>query len=229
MKEMISDERPREKLLLSGPASLGNSELLAILLRTGSGGKNVVETAHELLMRGGGTITGLSSMSVERMMDVPGIGLWKAATVSASIELARRFFSENPGSGKETVTGADSVFRIMIPQLKGLMSEEFWALYIGKGNLLISKEMLSFGGDSSTPVDVRKLVRRALEVHAAGVVVVHNHPSGDPRPGRADIKMTGAIRKSLESVDIMLVDHVVISDGSYFSFKDECVERAAPA
>lgn len=221
--DLGEDERPVEKMFAKGPGALSNAELLAILLRSGSGGLNSMDTARLLLARADGRLSGLSSMSPESMRSVPGIGAMKSASVMAAFELGRRFWQEGSGLEKVPVTGPEVIFRTMRPVLMGLDHEECWILYLNRANYVTGREMLSRGGHSATVIDIKMTVARSMEKKADGVVLVHNHPSGNPVPGEADIRETRQLKKALEAVDIALVDHVVVSDDSFFSFADNRV------
>lgn len=221
--EMGPEERPREKMLLRGAESLSNSELLAILLRTGGKDMNVVDLSRTVINAGGGTLVGLSSMSVEKMMQIPGIGRDKAATIIAAIELGRRFVTERSGVEKVSVRDASMVYNLMYPRLKGLSREECWALYLNRAGFVISKERICIGDLSSTIVDTKKISIDAMNRQAVGVILVHNHPSGDAKSGKEDEAATSALRKALNTLGIRLLDHVIIGDGCYYSFADGCM------
>lgn len=222
IKELYHDERPRERLLENGPESLSNVELLAVILRAGTKEKNAVELARSLLNESHGTVGGLAEMSTDRLLDFSGIGSAKAATLSAAFELGRRCATEKITKGRKSISSPSTVFRLMIPHMKNLDHEECWALYLNRANHLICKEMMSSGGLDSTVMDCKMIVRRALEKKASGIILVHNHPSGSPLPGTADIKQTQLLKKALSTCDISLLDHVVIAESSYYSFADEC-------
>ena len=133
----------------------------------------------------------------------------------------RRLCSEVPDSRKIIIHQPADVYRELIPIMRGLHHEECWIIYLARNNRIISKERLSIGGQSETIVEVKSVVRRALDVRAASVIISHNHPSGDPHPGNADIRLTQNLKKALETFDISLVDHVIFADGRYYSFADE--------
>lgn len=221
MKEMGLDERPVEKMLGKGAGALSNSELLAVLLRSGTSGMNVMELSRTLLGGADNSLTRLSAMSVEQLTRLPGLGRTKAAVLQAAFELGRRFQSERCWEGKETIDGADKVFAIMLPLLKGLTHEQLWALFLNRANYLIGKEMLSRGGMSATVIDQKMVIIRAMEKKASSVIIVHNHPSGNPRPGMEDLKQTQRLREALKNVDLTLTDHVIICDDGYYSFAQE--------
>lgn len=200
---------------------MSSAELLAILLRTGTGKMNVVEVARELLKSAGSSLHAVSTMSLERLCEISGIGPDKAATVSAAFELGRRSEAERVASDRMTISSPKDVFRLMLPDMRGLEHEEFWIVFLNRANHVIGKERMSVGGLESTTVDTKAVLRRALDRKASGVIMVHNHPSGSALPGRADITQTDLIRKALRVCDIQLLDHVVVADGGWYSFADE--------
>ena len=221
IKDLFRDERPRERLLNNGAESLSNAELLAVLLRTGTRKMNAVELARNLLEDSDGMIGGIASMSIDRLLKLNGVGPAKAATLAASFELGRRCALESVNTKRKPITSPSSVYRLMIPHMKTLDHEECWVLFLNRSNHLIGREMMSSGGLESTIMDCKSIVRRALEKKASGLILVHNHPSGSPLPGTADIKQTQSLKNALKTCDISLVDHVVVADSSYYSFADE--------
>lgn len=222
LKELNIEERPRERLIAKGSSALGNAELLAILLRTGSGNKNVLEMSHELLAAAG-SLTELSAMSIDKMQAIGGIGKNKAATVTAAFELGRRFAAEGSRSPCRAITDASQIFSIMFPVLKGIDHEECWILYLNRANHILYKEKVSIGGLSSTTIDTNSILRKAIEKKADGIILVHNHPSGNPQPGKADVVETERLKKAAETFSISMLDHVIISDSGYYSFADQMI------
>lgn len=220
MKDLCKDDRPREKMIQKGAESLSNAELLAILLRTGTGSKNVVDLARELLDSADKSLRELAGMSIEKLCEVNGVGQCKAVTVAAAFELGRRI-SYTDSLERIYVSSPRVVFRIMAPNLKGLDHEECWVLFLNRANYILGKERMSVGGMDSTVIDVKTILRRALERKASGVILVHNHPSGNAMPGKADISQTASLKKALGICDIQLIDHVVVADGCWYSFADE--------
>lgn len=218
ISELCEDERPMEKLIGKGAESLSNSELLALLLKTGTGKENAVDLARKLLLSAGGTLTGLSSNSLETMTEIPGIGRMKAATIAAAFEIGRRFASERCKLTKESVTSPRMIYNLMHPVMMGLDHEELWLVFLNRANYVLDKEQLTVGGMNSTILDTKMIVRKCLEKKACGLILVHNHPSGNPHPSREDLRQTEALKKALRQVDISLVDHIVMADDSYFSF-----------
>ena len=221
MKDLAPEERPREKLASRGARALDNRELIAILLRTGTGKRNAVEIAGDLLAAAGNSLGGLAESSIEEMTGVTGIGTDKAVTVAAAMELGKRFVYEKDATRKVPVTEALQIYRLMLPLLKGLVHEECWVVFLNRANYILGQEMVSSGGMSSTVLDVKMILRRALEKKAHGIILVHNHPSGNPYPGSSDIRQTENLKKAAETFDISLVDHIVIAGNRYYSFADE--------
>lgn len=221
IKDLCPDERPREKLRLRGAKALSNAELLAILLGSGTGGKSVLEVAQELMKTAGGRLNLLGAMPLERLITQKGVGEVRAITLSAALELGRRTFEESAIADKRSLTSPEMVFQLMLPTLKNLDHEECWALFLNKANFLISKEMITSGSLESTLVDTARILKRAIEKQSSYVILVHNHPSGSPLPGPADIHQTACVKKALSSVGISLMDHVVVAEDSFFSFSEE--------
>lgn len=226
LKEINAEERPRERLLSKGAQALGNTELLAILLRTGNRGKNVLETSTDLLCAAG-SLTELASMSPDKLMSFTGIGKDKATTICAAFELGRRFSAESSGAARTAITHSRQIYEMMIPLLKGLDHEECWIIFLNRSNYVLSKEKLSFGGLTSTTLDPNSILRKAIEKKADGLILIHNHPSGNPQPSAADIKETTRLKNASIAFGISMLDHIVISDNSYYSFSDEMIVDAA--
>ena len=223
IKELCAEERPREKMLSKGADALTNAELLAILLRTGTGGRNVVDVARELLKSCDERLGEMASMSVERLCQVDGIGPGKAVAVMAAFELGRRLSME---SGMECALRLDTpakVYRIMLPIMRDLDHEECWVLFLNRTNGLIAKERMTTGGQDFTLFDKRVIMRRALERKASSLILVHNHPSGNPFPSVEDINQTKDLHRALSSCGLQLLDHVIVAGASYYSFSDEQV------
>lgn len=221
LKDFCADEMPREKMISKGARTLSNTELLAILLRTGRDGVNVIDMSRELLQSGDGSLNGIAEMSLERLKSICGIGPSKAVTIAAAFELGRRVNTEVAENCNERISSAKKVFRIMQPIMKDLDHEECWVIFLNKANRFIGKEMISCGGLDSTIIDNRSIIRKAIDRKATGLILVHNHPSGSSLPSTADISQTQALNRALKTCDLALVDHVVISKGEYYSFADE--------
>lgn len=226
MKELGLDDRPREKLLEKGASALSNAELLAILIRTGTQTENAVEVARRLIQAAGGSLAGVADMPLSGMVGISGLGRIKAAGISAALELGRRFMAEASTVRKVSIISPGMVYSMMHPYMKGLDHEECWVIYLNRARYVIGKEKLFSGGLSSTLLDARMIVKHALDRHADGLILTHNHPSGNPRPGTEDIRQTETLRNALRTFELSLVDHVVIAEGSFYSFADMQVETA---
>ena len=221
MKEFCLDDRPREKMVGKGAEALSNAELIAIMLRTGTGEMNVVDLARLLLQSAEGSLNGIAGMSLERLCAIKGIGTGKAVTISAAFELGRRWAAEQIIQDRTPISSPKDVFRKMLPILRGLDHEECWIIFLNRANYMIGREKMSSGGMESTVVDTKAILRRALDKKASGIILVHNHPSGNALPGKADITQTGILKKALMACEIQLIDHVVIAEDSWYSFADE--------
>ena len=220
IKDLCEAERPREKLLARGAQALSDGELLAILLRTGRKGENVLDLAGRLLSLTDGRLTGLYDCDAGYLAAMPGVGEPKAATLLAAFELGRRFVLEQ-AEASEPIRDPRRVYELMLPRLKGLGHEECWELLLDRKGKLIRTLRLTIGGSKGTSIDIPSIVRNAMTVSAASVILVHNHPGGDPRPSAADIRETGALRDACSSCSIHLLDHIIVSDEHFFSFNEE--------
>lgn len=214
------DDRPREKMNVSGAASLSDSELLAILINSGTKDKSAIDVAREILASAGNSLNALSGISMDRLCAVQGIGEAKASRLLAAFELAVRLQSE-PTTPKMRITASSSVCRIFSPVLRNLQHEECWVLFLNKANKIIAKEKVSTGGVSGAVLDTRIIIRKAVDKLASAIILVHNHPSGNPYPSELDRKQTRALRDAASLLDIALLDHVIIAGDRYYSFSDE--------
>lgn len=217
--KLALDERPRERMVKLGKAVLSDSELLAILLGTGLRSKSAISLARDLLKEAGG-LRKLARWSLEDYTRLPGVGKAKAIRIIAAFEIGRRF----PLDGQDVeplVTSSLDAFEQLSPVLSDLRHEEFWVLYLSNANRIIAKERLSQGGMTGTVTDMRMLFRRALVLHATGVILAHNHPSGSTRPSDADRKLTEKAVAAGKFMDISVLDHLIITPADYVSFADE--------
>ena len=214
------DDRPREKMNVSGAASLSDSELLAILINTGTKDKSAIDIAREVLAKADNTLNSLSGLSLDRLCAIPGIGHAKAARLLAAFELAARIQSEPPVP-RMKITASSSVSRIFIPIMRNLEHEECWVLFLNKANKVIAKEKVSVGGISGAVLDTRLILRKAVDKLASAIILIHNHPSGNPYPSEMDRKQTRILRDAAGLLDIALLDHVIVAGNRYYSFSDE--------
>ena len=220
ISEMTESERPREKLLSRGPQALADGELLAILLRTGSRSMGVLELARHLLNLTDGSLTGLFDCDAGYLASLPGVGAPKAATLLAAFELGRRFMLEQ-GSPDGPVTGPHQIYALMLPRLKGIGHEECWVVLLDRKSRPGKISRLTVGGGRGTIIDIPAIIRMGLSHGAAGIVLVHNHPGGDPSPSSVDIRETAALRDACASCGIALLDHIIVADQHFYSFNEE--------
>jgi len=220
IKDWAADDRPREKLLLKGIQSLSDAELLAILIGSGTRKISAVELSRQILALSNNNLSELGKLSVSELMKIKGIGEAKAITIVAALELGRRR-NQTDSAEKHGISSSKDVFNYFQSILSDLTHEEFWVLYLNRSNKVIDKYKLSQGGVSGTVIDVRLVLKRALELLASSIVVCHNHPSGNRNPSENDSAITEKLKQATAQMDIKLVDHLIIADNSYFSFCDE--------
>lgn len=222
IKNWNHTDQPREKLRDKGKASLSDAELVAILIGSGSKNESAVNLSKRILASVDNNLNALGKLSLKQLMDFKGIGEAKAISIAAALELGRRRGGEALVQ-KQKITSSQSVFHIMQPLLGELPHEEFWIIYLNNSNKIIQKNQLSKGGITGTLVDVRLVLKNALEVGATGLILVHNHPSGTLKPSEADKQLTRKLKLAGESLDIKVLDHVIITEKAYFSFADEAI------
>ncbi len=220
LKFLAEDDRPREKFLLKGRAALSDSELLAIILGSGNQEDTAVELARKILASVNNNWQDLSKLSVKDLMKFKGIGEAKAIAVATALEIGRRKAAQDIPE-KTAVVGTKEAYKILLPYLSDLRTEEFWALFLNQKNNLVYKAQISRGGIASTLVDVRVLFKLALEHMAVSIIVAHNHPTGNLKPSEADIKLTNNIKKAGEILNITLLDHLIIGEQDFFSFREQ--------
>lgn len=217
MRDLPSFQRPREKFMTVGPEGMTTTELLAILLRTGRQGASVIDMASEVLTSLENGAYSLNEANVETLQSIKGIGPDKAVTICAAIELGRRLGQLRVEREYEDFSSAQAVAEYIMERLRHLREEHFCGVFLDCRNKLIRWETISVGGLSGSMAEQRGLFRRALDINAAAVVLVHNHPSGDPEPSLDDIRMTKIFRKAGAVMGIPVLDHIVIGDGNYVS------------
>jgi DNA repair protein RadC len=220
IKSWAEEDRPREKMMAKGSSALSNAELVAIILGSGTKEMTAVDSAKNLLNSVDNDLNKLGKMSIRDLQKFKGIGAARAVTVAAAMELGRRR-KESEKHAKEQIIQSRDIFDIFFPILSDLPHEEFWMLYLNRSNNVISKVKISMGGIDKTIIDVKLIAKAAVECLAASAIAVHNHPSGNETPSKSDISLTDRIQKALSLLDIPLLDHVIIADNKYFSFKDE--------
>lgn len=220
INQWAEDDRPREKFLLKGKSSLSDSELLAILIGSGSRNESAVQLCQRILATSENNLNILGKMSVSQLMKFKGIGEAKAISIAAALELGRRRRAEEAVELKK-ITSSKAVFDIMQPIIGELPHEEFWVLYLNNSNKVIYKSQLSKGGITGTVVDIRLIFRMAFEQNATGIILSHNHPSGKLIASEADLKITKRIKEAGQTLEIQVIDHIIITENSYLSFQDE--------
>ena len=222
IKNWAIDDRPREKLLRKGKLALSDSELIAILIGSGNRKETAVELSKRILASTQNNLSELGKLSVSQLCKFNGIGEAKAITIIAALELGRRRRLEN-ALERTKITSSRSVFELMQPIIGELPHEEFWIIYLNNSNKVIDKLQLSKGGITGTLVDVRLTLKKALELGAVALILAHNHPSGTLKPSMADKNLTQKLKTASESLDIKVLDHLIVTEMSYFSFADEAI------
>lgn len=213
------EDRPREKLYHKGTSSLSDAELLAILIGSGTKARSAVDLGRELLSMADNNLNILGKLSISDLTKIRGIGNARAVTIAAALELGRRRkLAEIPEFPQ--IKCSRDVFELVNPVLSDLSHEEFWILFLNRSNKVINRMKLSQGGISGTVTDVRMIMKKAIENLASGIIVCHNHPSGNLSPSESDTRITQKIREAGALMDIQLLDHLIISDKDFYSFAD---------
>lgn len=219
INQWAEDDRPREKFLLKGKSSLSDSELLAILIGSGSRNESAVQLCQRILASTNNNLNQLGKISVNQLTNFKGIGEAKAVSIAAALELGRRRRAEETIELKK-ITSSKMIFEIMQPIIGELPHEEFWVLYLNNSNKVIHKAQLSKGGITGTVVDVRLIFKTAFEFNATSIILTHNHPSGKLIASDADIQITKKIKEASKYLEIVVLDHLIITENGYFSFND---------
>lgn len=214
------DDKPREKLMLKGKLALSDGELIAILIGSGNRNESAVELSKRILASVDNNLNALGKLSIQQLMTFKGIGEAKAISIIAAMELGRRRRGEEAVELKK-ITSSKSIFEMMQPIIGELSHEEFWIIYLNNSNKVISKSQLSKGGITGTVVDTRLVFKSAIENGAVSVILAHNHPSGTLVASEADKQITKKIKLAGESLDIKVLDHLIVTETNYFSFADE--------
>ena len=220
IKQWAKDDRPREKLLVKGPAALSNSELLAILIATGSGSKSALDLAQDVLRLGKDNLSELGKVSIADLMKIKGIGEAKAITIAAAMELGRRR-QAMASLEKPVVSSSADVATFLQTSLRDYKHEVFGVIFLNRANKINEFKIISEGGITGTVADPRIILRTALEKEAVSLILCHNHPSGSLKPSRADEELTQKIKEAAKYFDIKVLDHLIVSDDGYYSFADE--------
>ena len=220
IKSWAEDDRPREKLLSKGKQALSDAELIAILIGSGSRAESAVELSKRILVSINNNLSSLGKLSVVDLMKFKGIGEAKAISIITALELGRRRRLEE-ALELPKITGSKAIFDIMQPLIGEIATEEFWIVYLNNSNKVLHKSQLSSGGLTGTVVDVRLVFKKAVEINSTAIILCHNHPSGNTKPSDADIQLTKKMKLGGETLDVKVLDHVIITEKAYFSFADE--------
>jgi DNA repair protein RadC len=220
IKEWAVEDRPREKMLTKGIRVLSEAELIAILIGSGNLEESAVEVSKRIMASVNNNLNELGKKTINDLQKFKGIGPAKAITIAAAMELGRRRKESEPDEKPKVVTSADCA-TIFKPLLSDLSHEEFWVLLLNRNNLVIDKMLVSQGGLSGTVIDVRIILKMALDKLACSIILCHNHPSGNLIPSEADKDITKKIKEAGKHMDIPVLDHLIIANDSYFSFADE--------
>ena len=220
IKNWSDDDKPREKLVQKGKSVLSDAELIAILIGSGSRNESAVELAKRILASVNNNLNELGKLSIKQLMQFKGIGEAKSVSIAAALEIGRRRRGEE--AQKITKIGSSkNVFELLQPKMGELPHEEFWIVFLNNSNTVLHAGQLSKGGITGTLVDVRLVLKQALELGAVGLILAHNHPSGTLKPSEADKQITRKLKVAAEALDIKVLDHIIITQKEYFSFADE--------
>ena len=220
IKSWAEEDRPREKLLRKGKSVLSDAELLAIIIGSGSKNVSAVSLSKIILASIDNNLNRLGKMSVSDLKKFKGIGEAKAITIITTLELGRRRRLEEATEFKK-ITSSKAVYNLMQPLIGELQHEEFWIVYLNNSNKIVHKEQLSKGGLTGTLVDGRLVFKKAIELYATAIILCHNHPSGKLQPSAANRSITKKLIQAGNTLDIKVLDHVIITEKAYFSFADE--------
>lgn len=220
IKSWSPDDRPREKLILKGKAALSDAELIAILLGSGTSSLSAVELAKKVLQPAGNNLHELARHTVKDLIKIKGIGEAKALTIVAALELGRRR-KEIEGNQKPKIAGSRDAYDILKADLLDISHEEFWIVLLNRANRVIKKSQISQGGVAGTVADPKIIFKLALEELASGIILAHNHPSGNLTASQADLDLTKKIKDAGKLLDIQVLDHIIVAGQKYFSFADE--------
>ena len=220
IKNWAEDDKPREKLMLKGKSALSDAELLAILIGSGNRNESAVDLSKRILAHVQNNLNALGKLSLKQLMEFKGIGEAKAISIIAATELGRRRREEEVQELIK-INSSRVIFNVMQPIIGELAHEEFWVLYLNNANKIIHKAQLSKGGITGTVVDIRLVLKMALEYNALSIVLTHNHPSGKLRASDSDIELTQKVKLAAKQLDMHLLDHVIITENGYYSFADQ--------
>jgi DNA repair protein RadC len=219
IKTLSLDDRPREKLVKSGRTYLSDAELLAIIIGSGNRTENSVQLAQRMLYESDGDINKLAKLSINDLKKYKGIGVVKAINISAAFELGRRRLKTS-GSPAKKIQSSKDAYILLQDKLSDLSHEEAWMLLLNRANKVIQTVNLSKGGMVGTQIDIRLILKTVIEHKAVGIILAHNHPSGNLLPSESDITLTKSVQKAAALIDVSVLDHLIIGDNAYYSFAD---------
>ena len=219
IKDWADDDKPREKLLQKGRSTLSDAELIAILIGSGNRNESAVDLSKRILAAVGNNLNELGKLSIKQLMQFKGIGEAKAITIAAALEFGRRRRGED-AQKTDRINSSKDAFELLHPLIGELPHEEFWIVYLNNSNKVLHKAQLSKGGMTGTLVDVRLVMKYALEYGAVGCLLAHNHPSGTLKPSGPDKEITQKLKNAGLALDIKILDHLIITQDTYFSFAD---------
>lgn len=220
IKDWAEEDRPREKLLTRGISSLTDAELIAILIGSGNTNESAVELSRKILKEFGNNLNELAKLNVGELKKFKGIGEAKAINIIAAFELGRRNKSSEI-LNKTKVESSKDVFQLFQAKLGHIPHEEFWALYLNRSNKIIDQLRISQGGIAGTVADVRIIMKHAIEKLASSIIIIHNHPSGNKTPSISDKEITDKLKNAGKTIDVNVLDHLIITESGYYSFADE--------
>lgn len=219
LKELSLDDRPREKMLMKGASALSNAELLAIVIGSGNSKETAVELSQRILNDNGNNLSELGRKAISQLTKYNGIGEVKAICISAAMEIGRRRNLEK-ALERPSIKNSNDAYEALRSNIEDLPHEEVWVLYLNNSNKIVSREKVSTGGVALSVIDVKIIMKKALELLACAIVMGHNHPSGSLAPSQQDITSTQKVKEACKFFDIRFLDHIIISQEGFYSFND---------
>nr|MBC7614095.1 DNA repair protein RadC [Pseudopedobacter sp.] len=220
IKAWAEEDRPREKLLAQGRRVLSDAELIAILIGSGSTTESAVDLSKRILHTCQNDLNALAKLSVQDLSKFKGIGEAKAISIIAALELGRRR-KEVELVDLNKISSSKDIYNLLAPNFADLLHEEFWIILLSRANKVLHKVLISKGGQAGTIADPKIIFKTALEGNAANIILAHNHPSGNLKPSQADMQLTKKLQEAGKLLDLQVLDHVIFTERSYFSFADE--------
>ena len=220
IRQLAEEDRPREKMMTKGSEALSDAELIAILIGSGNADESAVTLSQRMLASCSGDLNCLGKWGLENFCTFKGMGPAKSLTVMAALELGRRRKLQERKE-RTRITSSVDIYELFHPLMADLPTEEFWVLLLNRSNRVIDKVRISSGGIDQTTADVRTILREALLARATQMVLIHNHPSGNIQPSQEDKRITERIKGAGRLMNISVIDHVIVTDGAYYSFNDE--------